>query len=86
MDYCKGTDEEQVSEGFVLAYPSNFDIKSYVLSGLREILFDRNTIRDPLAHLARFYEIALMCKPTFVTEDLVKLRLFGFSLIGRAKD
>ena len=34
-DYCKQTDEGQVSSGFVPACPTNFDIKNYVLLGLR---------------------------------------------------
>lgn len=85
-DYCKLTDEAHVSRGFVPAYPANFDIKNYVLSGLRENPFDGNTIRNPWVHLARFYETTSMCKPIDVTEDQVKLRLFGFSLIRRAKD
>lgn len=33
-DYCKWTDEWQVSRGFVLEDPSNFDINNYMLSGL----------------------------------------------------
>ncbi|XP_050918402.1 uncharacterized protein LOC127135809 [Lathyrus oleraceus] len=85
-DYCKRTDEGQVSKGFVLADPSNFDIKNYVLSSLRDNPFDVNAIRDPWKHLARFYETTSMCKLINVTGDQVKLRLFGFSLIGRDKD
>lgn len=37
-------------------------------------------------HLARFYEITSICKPNDTTEDQVNLRLFSFSLIGKAKD
>ena len=54
--------------------------------GLIDNRFDENTIRDPWEHLARFYETTLMCIPADITEDQVKLRLFRFSLIGRAKD
>lgn len=80
-DYYKQTDEGQVFRGFVPANPANFDIKSFVLSGLRENLFDRNMIRDPWAHLARFYETTSMLKP-IDAEDQVKLRLFGFLLMS----
>lgn len=57
-----------------------------MLSGLRDNPFDGNAIKDPWEHLARFYEITLMCRPTDITEEQVKLRFFGFSLIGRAND
>lgn len=85
-DYCKQIDEWHVSRGFVPADPANFDIKNFVLSGLRDNLFNENTIIDPWAHLARFYETVSMSKLDGVSEDQVNLRLFGFSLIGRAKD
>lgn len=57
-----------------------------MLSGLRDNSFNENAIRDPWAHLARFYETASMCKPDGVSDEQVNLQLFGFSLIGRAKD
>ncbi|CAL5203022.1 unnamed protein product [Lathyrus oleraceus] len=59
-DYCKRIDEGQISRGFVPTNPHNFDIKNYVLSELRDNLFDMNKIRDPWEHLARFYETTLM--------------------------
>lgn len=36
-DLCKRTDEGQVSRGFIPAYPTNFDIKNFVLSGYNKI-------------------------------------------------
>lgn len=56
-----------------------------MLLGLRDNSFDGNEIRDPWEHLARFYETTSMCRPTGVIEDQVKLRLFSFSLVERAK-
>lgn len=85
-DYCKRTDEGHVSRGFVLENPENSNIKNFVLSCLKDNLFDGNANRDPWAYLARFYETTLLRRPAGVTEYQVKLRLFGFSLIGRAKD
>lgn len=72
--------------GFVPDNPTTFDIKSCVLSGLNDNPFIGNTIRDPWEHLARYYETTSMCRLTSVTDDQVKLRLFNFSLIRRAKD
>lgn len=85
-DYCKRTNEGEVSRGFVSTNPTNFDINNFVISGLRDNQFEGNTIRDPWEHLARFYKTVSMCKPDYVMEDQVKIRLFGFSLIERAKD
>lgn len=58
----------------------------FVLSGLRDNSFSGNTIRGPWENLARFYETTSMCRSTEATDDQVKFRLFGFSLIGEAKD
>lgn len=85
-EYCEWTYGGHVSRGFVPVGPANFNIKNYVFSGLRENPFDGNAIKDPWAHLAHLYETVSMCIPTDVTEDQVKMRLFGFSLIGREKD
>lgn len=74
-DYCKQTDEGYVSRGFVLADPANFDIKHFVILGLRDNPFDGNAIRDPWAHLARFYETASMCRLDGVLDDQIKLQL-----------
>lgn len=85
-DYCKRSDAGKVSRGFQHANPIVSSIKNYVLSGLRENQFDDNVNKDPSKHLALFYETSSMCVPKSVTEDQVKLRLFNFSLFGRAKD
>lgn len=45
-DYYKRINEEQVSRGFVLIDPTNFDIKNYVLLSLLDNSFDGNAIRD----------------------------------------
>ncbi|MCI69587.1 hypothetical protein A2U01_0090850, partial [Trifolium medium] len=50
-DYCKRTDADQISLGFVLANPVNFDIKGNVLTGLRENQFDGRANKDPWDHL-----------------------------------
>lgn len=83
--YCKRIGEGKISKRFVSENPINFDIENSMLSGLRDNSFYKNTIRDPWEHLARFYETTSLCRPTNVTEDQVKLRLFSFSLIGRPK-
>lgn len=85
-DYCRPTSTSQVSLGFIPATPVNFHIKYSVLLGLRDKQFDGNANNYPGEHLARFYETTSMCQPKGITEDQVKLKLFSFSLIGRAND
>lgn len=57
-----------------------------MLSDRRDNQFDGNATCDPWEHLARFYETTSMSQPEGITEDHVKLKLFTFSLVGRAKD
>ncbi|XP_045830999.1 uncharacterized protein LOC123922316 [Trifolium pratense] len=85
-DYCRRTDAGQISMGFQPANPVTFDIKNIVLTGLRDKQFDGSATRDPWEHLERFYETCTMCRPEGYTDSQIKLRLFGFTLMGRAKD
>lgn len=55
-DYCRRTNDIQISLGFQSANPLTFDIKNYVVSGLRENPFDGKAIRDPWENLDKFYE------------------------------
>lgn len=71
-DYCRRTDSEQISLDFQLDNPITFDIKNCVLSCLRGNLFDRQAIRDPWEHLAKFYKSCSMCKTIDVTNDKLK--------------
>ncbi|PNX69921.1 hypothetical protein L195_g056985, partial [Trifolium pratense] len=74
-DYCRRTDTGQISMGFQPANPVTFDIKNTVLTGLRDNQFDGSAIRDPWAHLERFYETCTMCRPDGYTDSQIKLRL-----------
>lgn len=85
-DYYKRTGVGQISLGFQPANFVMFDIEKSMLSSLRDNLFDGKDIRDIWEHLAKFYETYLICKANDITDDHVKLWLFDFSLIGRAKD
>ncbi|GAU44803.1 hypothetical protein TSUD_291960 [Trifolium subterraneum] len=66
--------------------PVSFDIKNTVLSALKENQFSGGESKCPNFHLSRFYEACGYTDPTGVSESNKKLRLFPFSLIGRAKD
>lgn len=85
-NYCMPTDASQVSRGFLPIDLANFSIKYDVLSDLRDKPFYENATSDPWEHLARFHETSSMCQLEGITEDQVKLKMFSFSLVGRAKN
>lgn len=85
-DYCRRIDFIHICLGFQPTNPITFDIKTFARTNSKENLFDGQEIRYHWEHLAKFYETCLMCKPSGdINEDRVKLHLFGFSFIGRAK-
>lgn len=90
VEYYRRIKADQISRGFQPANPVTFDIKNYVLHVLKDNLFNGQAINDSQEHLSKFYETCSMCKPPGVeveiVDDQVKLRFFGFSLIGRAND
>ena len=47
--------------------------------------YGRLVHEDPNVHLTIFLEIADMVKMNGVTEDVIKMRLFPFSLIDKAR-
>ncbi|PNY05114.1 hypothetical protein L195_g001553 [Trifolium pratense] len=86
-EYCRKIDMEQISLGFRLANPVNFDIKSIILACLRENQFDGRANRNPWDHLSRFSETRQIQKVlNYITGDHKKLRMFAFSLNGHTKD
>ncbi|GAU52029.1 hypothetical protein TSUD_418570 [Trifolium subterraneum] len=85
-DYGQATGGHNPNLGFQPVNPVSFDIKNTVLSALKENQFSGSESECPNIHLARFYEACGYTDPTGVTESNKKLRLFPFSLTGRAKD
>jgi hypothetical protein len=63
-----------------------FDIKHSVLSALRENQFAGRETEDCNAHLNNFLEACSNINDTRVSESDKRLRLFVYSLSGRAKD
>lgn len=59
-DYFKQTDAGRVFRGFVPEDTVNFDIKNYVLSGLRENSFDGNAL-ETHGHLLHAFMKQLQC-------------------------
>jgi hypothetical protein len=86
-DYGLATHRGQLTHTFQPANPVAFDIKTTVLNGLRDKQFDGTEAMSPHEHLSRFAETCEFCvQPANVTDAQKKLRLFPFTLTGRAKD
>jgi len=86
-DYGLANHLGHLTHTFRPANPAAFDIKSTVLNGLREKQFDGTENMSPHEHLSRFAETCEFCvPPATVTDSQKKLRLFPFTLTGKARD
>ncbi|KAK2453440.1 hypothetical protein QL285_001129 [Trifolium repens] len=85
-DYGQWNDGQLANLGFQPANPVNFDIKNSVINALKEDQYSWAESQCPNLHLGRFYEACDYTDPPGVTESQKRLRLFKFSLTGRAKD
>ncbi|CAA7049412.1 unnamed protein product [Microthlaspi erraticum] len=63
---------------------NNFDIKTSLINLVENSIFHGMKDEDPLKHLEKFDRICPLQKINNVTEDGLKLRLFPFSLGGKA--
>ncbi|KAL8546338.1 hypothetical protein ACS0TY_006161 [Phlomoides rotata] len=65
---------------------NNFEISPSLLRMLREHQFEgKDENEDPNHHFAQFLELADTIKYNGVSEDAKRLRMFSFTLIGKAK-
>ncbi|XP_045822039.1 uncharacterized protein LOC123914922 [Trifolium pratense] len=78
-DYDQRNNGELANLGFQPRNPVSFEIKNYVLSALKEDQFSGSESQ-------KFYEACDYTDPPGVSESAKRLRLFKYSLIGRAKD
>jgi len=86
-DYGLATNRGRLTHVFSPANPVAFDIKASVQNGLKERQFDGTETISPHEHLSHFAETCEFCvPPANVTDDQKKLRLFPFTLTGKAKD
>jgi len=86
-DYVLANHRGHQTHTFRPANPAAFDIKSTVLNGLRDKQFDGTENMSPHEHLSRFAETCEFCvPPATVTDSKKNLRLFPFTLTGKARD
>ena len=63
-----------------------YEIKSTLLNLVMKEQFSSVSTDDAVAHLNNFVELCEMQKYKDINGDIIKLKLFPFSLSGRAKD
>ena len=63
----------------------NFELKSSLINTVQASPFCGKPNKDANAHLQKFLELCDTVVIRGVTADVVKLRLFPFSLLGKAK-
>jgi len=86
-DYRSTTYQGRLTHIFQPANPVAFDIKTSVQQGLSNNQYEGREAQCPHEYLSKFYETCQYCvPPAHVIEYQKKLRLFAFTLIGRAKD
>jgi len=86
-DYGLANHHGHLTHTFRPANPTAFDIKSTVLNGLRDKQFDATETMSPHEHLSRFAETCEFCvPPATMTKSQKRLRLFPFTLMGKARD
>jgi len=86
-DYGLDANRGHLTHVFQPANPVAFDIKSSVQPNLKENQFDGRDDKSPHEHPSHFHKTCQFCvPPAHVTESQKKLRLFPFTLTGRAKE
>ncbi|XP_045802421.1 uncharacterized protein LOC123896006 [Trifolium pratense] len=85
-DFGQRNNGELANLGFQPRNPVSFDIKNSVLSALKENQYSGAETQCPNLHLEHFYEACDYTDPPGVTASDKRLRLFKYSLTGRAKD
>lgn len=64
---------------------NNFELKLTLISIVQQNQFGRSPLEDSNVHLAMFLKICDTIKMNIVTKDIIRLRLFYFSLRDKAR-
>ncbi|KAK4280312.1 hypothetical protein QN277_011951 [Acacia crassicarpa] len=64
---------------------NNFEIKPSLISLVQQSSFSGSDLEDPNQHIETFLQICYTTKMNGVPEDALRVRLFPFSLTGKAR-
>ncbi|XP_057772985.1 uncharacterized protein LOC130992391 [Salvia miltiorrhiza] len=64
---------------------NNFELKTGLITMVQQNQYGGKAVEDPNAHLAQFLELCSTVKINGVPDDIIRLRLFPFSLRDKAK-
>ena len=64
---------------------NNFELKSIILQLIQNIQFMGFPNEDPNTHISNFLEVCDTLKYNGVSDDVIRLRIFPFSLKDKAK-
>ncbi|XP_057796144.1 uncharacterized protein LOC131012256 [Salvia miltiorrhiza] len=64
---------------------NNFELKTGLIMMVQQNQYEGNAVEDPNARLAQFLELCSTIKINGVSDDIIRLRLFPFSLRDKAK-
>ena len=64
---------------------NNFELKPALISMVQQQQFGRNLFEDPNGHLSNFLELCGTIKMNRADYDVIKLKLFPFSLRDKVK-
>jgi len=65
---------------------NNFELKSGLIQMIKSEQFGGSPMEDPNTHLSTFLDMCDTVKLNGVSNDAIRMRMFGFSLRDRAKD
>ncbi|KEH26722.1 transposable element protein, putative [Medicago truncatula] len=85
-DYGRLDNLDEVAQGFQPANLVFFDIRNPVLTAFKVNQYSGKDDEDRKVHLNDFLEACSTINPDGVSKSNKRLRLFGYSLKGRAKD
>ncbi|GAU41937.1 hypothetical protein TSUD_380420 [Trifolium subterraneum] len=85
-DYGQRNNGGIANLGFQPVNPVTFDIKNTMINTLKEDQYSGAESQCPNLHLSHFYDACDYTDPPGISESDKRLRLFKFSLKGRAKD
>ena len=75
-----------IQEFSINRYANNFELKHALINMVRQQQFGGNLSEDPNGHLSNFLQLCGTIKMNGVDHNVIKLKLFPFSLRDKARN